>query len=149
MMKKWKIKETTIEAIHPVTHQIEEFIEPYPLEEYKRRFSKTPHLILAAYDGDKIIGFKIGYQLTETTFYSWMGAVLRDYRKQDVAKQLAGVQERWAIKNGYSTIRFKTRNKLRSMLLFAIKNDFNIINVEPRDDIGEYRIVMEKKLEAV
>ena len=145
-MKKWIIQETEIEAIHPITHQIEEFIDPYPLEEYKKRFSGKPHLVLAAYDDDKIIGFKIGYQLTVTTFYSWMGAVLKEYRNKNVAKELAQHQEHWAIQNGYAKIRFKTRNKLRSMLLFAIKNHFNIINVEQREDIKEYRIVMEKKL---
>lgn len=145
-MKNWTIKETNIEAIHPITQQIEEFINPYPLEEYKRRFEGKQYLALAAYDNDKIIGFKIGYQLTETTFYSWMGAVLKEYRNKNVAKQLAKHQEHWAKQNGYTKIRFKTRNKLRSMLLFAIKNDFNIMNVEPRDDINEYRIVMEKRL---
>ena len=145
-MKTWVIRTTTIEAIHPVTHKIKEFINPYPLEEYRKRLSAIPHLVLAAYDDEKIIGFKIGYQLTETIFYSWMGAVLSDYRRQDVAKQLAQYQENWARQNGYSKIQFKTRNKLRSMLLFAIKNDFNIINIEPKTDIEEYRIVMEKQL---
>jgi ribosomal protein S18 acetylase RimI-like enzyme len=142
----WKIEITPIEVIHPMTHKIEEFISPYPIEEYQKRLSGVPYLALAAYDEDKIIGFKIGYQLSTNTFYSWMGAVLKDYRGQQVAKQLAKYQESWAKENGYSKIRFKTRNKLRSMLLFAIKNDFNIVGVEPREDLNEYRIVMEKDL---
>ena len=75
-----------------------------------------------------------------------MGAVLSSYRNQNVAKQLAQVQESWVRENNYTTIRFKTRNKLRSMLLFAIKNDFYIIKIEPREDIREHRIVMEKQL---
>lgn len=142
----WRIQKTTIEQIYPITHQIPEFINPYPIEAYYKRFKNTPNLCLAAYDGDKIIGFKIGYEKDDKTFYSWMGAVLPKYRQKQVAKQLALYQEEWAKIAGYQKIKFKTRNKLRSMLLFAIKNNFNIIKVEPRDEIGEYRIVMEKLL---
>ena len=142
----WEIKEISIEAIHPLTHQIPEFINPYPLEEYYKRFLDTPHLCLAAFHSNQIMGFKIGYEREEGVFYSWMGAVLPQYRKMQVAKQLAKHQEQWAKNAGYQKIKFKTRNKLRSMLLFAIKNDFNIIGVEPRDEIGEYRIVLEKFL---
>ncbi len=140
------IKETTISEIHPMTKQIPEFINPYPAEEYKKRLSSVPSLVLGAFHGNKLIGFKVGYEREEGIFYSWMGAVLPNYRKLGVAKVLAKRQEEWALRYNYQKIQFKTRNKLRSMLLFAIKNNFNIIGVIEKETIGEYRIVMEKNL---
>jgi predicted GNAT superfamily acetyltransferase len=140
------IKETSIKEVHSVSLNIPEFINPHPIEIYKKRLKNTNHLTLGAFDGVIPIGFKVGYGLNEDTFYSWMGAVLTDYRRQNIAKQLAQAQEKWAKENGYNKIRFKTRNKLRSMILFAIKNDFNIIEVETKEEIGENRIIMEKIL---
>ena len=141
-----QIKTATIEAIHPITLQIPEFINPYPIEEYKKRLFDTPYLVLAAFDGNDIVGFKIGYERETNVFYSWMGAILPEYRRKGIAKALALKQERWAKENDYQKISFKTRNKLRSMLIFSIKNDFNIIDVIKQPEIGEYRIVMEKNL---
>lgn len=140
------VRTATIAEIHPMTRQIPEFIDPYPIEEYKKRLSNAPNLVLAAFDRDKIIGFKIGYERGAGVFYSWMGAVLPNYRKLGVAKALVKRQEEWALEQNYQKIQFKTRNKLRSMLLFAIKNDFNIIGIIEKETIGEYRIIMEKKL---
>ncbi len=140
------IKETSIEKVYFLSTQIPEFIEPYPIEEYQKRLKKVNHLALGAFEGTNLIGFKVGYELNKSVFYSWMGAIAPNYRRQNIAKQLAQVQEKWAKEQGYKTIRFKTRNKLRSMIIFAIKNDFNIIDIEPRMDIGENRIVMEKGL---
>lgn len=140
------IKETSIEEVHSVSFNIPEFINPHPIETYHKRLKNTNYLVLGAFDGVIPIGFKVGYGLNEDTFYSWMGAVLTDYRRQNIAKQLAQTQEKWAKENGYKKIRFKTRNKLRSMILFAIKNDFNIIEIETKEEIGENRIIMEKFL---
>lgn len=140
------IKAISIEEVHFVSLQIPEFINPHSVETYHKRLKNTNYLALGAFDGAIPVGFKVGYGLDKDVFYSWMGAVLPDYRQKKIAKQLAKTQEEWAKDNGYNKIRFKTRNKLRSMILFAIKNGFNIIEVETREEIGENRIVMEKFL---
>lgn len=93
------------------------------------------------------MGFKVGYNKENNgSFYSWMGGVLRAYRQAGVARELARVQEAWAKKEGFTRIRFKTRNRHKAMLLFAIKNSFAIMAVEPREIVAEYRIVLEKEL---
>jgi len=63
-----------------------------------------------------------------------------------IAQALADAQETWAKEQGYSTITFKTRNSHKAMLLFALKNGFNIIGFEAKETIAENRILLQKPL---
>ena len=141
----FQIKNGSIEDAINISMQIPEFQNPHPKKVYDERLKGKKHLILIAFENEKPIGFKVGYERNDT-FYSWMGGVLAEYRKSGVAKALATTQEDWARKNGFQTITFKTRNRLKGMLIFAMKNNFNIISVEPRDTLGEYRILLRKDL---
>jgi predicted GNAT superfamily acetyltransferase len=142
-----EIEMGSIEEAVQLSMQIPEFADPHPAIEYYNRLSGKKHLILIAYEDDKPVGFKVGYDKEgDGSFYSWMGGVLPAYRQQQVAKQLAQMQEEWARENGFNSIRFKTRNRHKAMLVFALKNRFQIIAVEPRETVEEYRIVLEKRL---
>lgn len=141
----YEIKKGTIETVVQLSRQITEFSDPHETAEYERRINNTKHLILIAYDGSLPIGFKVGYEW-ESYFYSWMGGVISAYRKKGVAQQLADEQESWAKQQNYPHITFKTRNRHRAMLLFAIKNGFQIIGFEKRQDIEENRILLRKIL---
>lgn len=126
---------------------IPELQQPYPKAEYERRLAEVPHLVLVAYCGSLPVGFKIGYERQpDGSFYSWMGGVSAEHRRKGVAQLLADEMERWCITKGYHTLRFKTRNRFRAMLLFGIRNGFSIIGVEPHPDPAEHRIWLEKKL---
>ena len=63
-----------------------------------------------------------------------------------LAKKLADFQEKWALENGFSAIRFKTLNRHKAMLTFAINNGFQIYSVKPKDEIENYRIELIKDL---
>jgi len=141
----FQIKNGIIEEAVNISMQLPEFHNPHPKEVYEERLSGKKHLILIAYDNTKPIGFKVGYE-REDSFYSWMGGVLPSYRKNGIAKKLAATQEDWARTNGFQTITFKTRNRLKGMLIFAIKNNFHITDVEPKESIDEYRISLRKYL---
>ena len=140
-----EIKEGTIAEVVALSLQIPEFIDPHPIEEYQLRLQKVPHLVLIAYANQIPIGFKVGYE-REGYFYSWMGAILPAYRRLNAATLLAEAQESWAIQQGYPHITFKTRNHLKSMLLFALKRGFYILAVEKRDKVADYRILLRKFL---
>lgn len=139
------IKEGSIEMVVEISQKIEEFDHPHPAEEYQKRLQGIPHLILIAYVDDEAAGFKVGYE-REDYFYSWMGAVLKEYRRKGVAKALADQQEQWARQRGYPSVTFKTRNRLKAMLIFSLRNGFQIIDLEKRTDIGESRILLRKDL---
>jgi len=138
-----EIKKGTIKTIVQLSKEIDEFRDPHDELEYQKRLTNVPHLILVAYMDEKPVGFKVGYERSGQ-FYSWMGAVLKDYRRKGVAKALARQQESWARQQGYPSVTFKTRNRLKAMLTFGINNGFNIIGIEKKADINENRILLRK-----
>ena len=141
----YEIKKGSIETVIELSRQIHEFTAPYEVGEYKKRLQNTNHLILIAYDIEEPVGFKVGYE-REGYFYSWMGGVISDYRKKGIAQKLADEQESWAKQQNYPHVTFKTRNRHQAMLLFGIKNGFQIIGFEKRQNISENRILLRKFL---
>ena len=75
-----------------------------------------------------------------------MGGVLPRFRKTGVAKLLLAQQEAWAIQNGFSAIKLKTRERHGEMLEFSLKRGFVITEKIPKIPETETRIWMEKEL---
>lgn len=136
-----------IETAAEVSAQIPELVNPHPAQEYHRRMHGKTSLILVAYVEGTAAGFKVGYdKFGDGSFYSWMGGVLPAYRKNHIAKILAEQQERWARANGFNRIIFKTRNRHKAMLIFALSHGFSIIGVDQKQNLDEHRILLEKPL---
>ncbi len=125
--------------------EIPEFDSTPSLNEIMAKIGSVRHLVLTAYVEGKPAGFKIGYE-RGGTFYSWLGGVLPAYRRLGVAGRLAEAQEEWAKTHGYKTIWMKTRNRFPEMLMMAVGRGFQITGFDPRDKIGEHRIVLTKSL---
>jgi len=140
-----KIATGTLETVVAISQKIPEFHNPHNLLTYQQRLKGVPHIILVAYVDDIPAGFKVGYERAGY-FYSWMGAILPTYRRLGLARKLAEKQEIWAKENGYPHVTFKTRNRLKPMLLFAISRGFDIIDIQPKTTIAEYRIILRKFL---
>ncbi|WP_341226375.1 GNAT family N-acetyltransferase [uncultured Arcticibacterium sp.] len=145
---KIKISIGNINNCIEVSDKIPEFSDKkYDITDYKRRLDKTFHLILIAYDNNEAVGFKVGYDRDKNgTFYSWMGGVIPEYRQRGVAKELAKRQEQLVRKEGFKFISFKTRNYLKAMLVFGIRNGFNITGIEEKNIASENRIILKKAL---
>ncbi|RXY99883.1 GNAT family N-acetyltransferase [Fictibacillus sp. S7] len=110
------------------------------------RMKEKPDLqIDVAVDGEKRVGYKIGYALNREQFYSWLGGVDAYYRNQGIASKLMEQQHLHAKESGYKAVQTKTKNKWRSMLILNIKAGFDIIGTYT-DDEGEPKIILEKKL---
>jgi len=126
---------------------IPEFENPYPLTEYKMRCSQVAHLSLIADFEKQPAGFKIGYdRFNDGSFYSWMGGVRVEYRRNGIAKDLADNQENWAKENGYKSIKLKTRKKHHAMIAFLLDQGYSITSEEPKENPLETRIWMDKKI---
>lgn len=125
--------------------RIPEFEGSYGPAEYARRLKGKKSLMLLAEENEEAVGFKVGY-LEGRHFYSWMGGVVPEYRRRKIAGSLAKEQEAWVQEQGISTIRFKTQNTFKAMLLFAIKNGFRIIGTVPFEGGEGFKIVLEKTL---
>ncbi|WP_233434966.1 GNAT family N-acetyltransferase [Mesobacillus jeotgali] len=110
------------------------------------KMQNKPHLLFTVvYAESKVIGYKIGYELTHEKFYSWLGGVHPDYRNLGIASTLMDVQHRYLEKEGYKSVQTKTLNKWRSMLILNIKCGFDITETYI-DRHGQLKIVLEKEL---
>ncbi|MFD2630231.1 GNAT family N-acetyltransferase [Oceanobacillus kapialis] len=106
---------------------------------------KPPLLIVTAMDDERVVGYKIGYELNESKFYSWLGGVDPAYRNLGIASSLMKEQHQYLEENGYKIVQTKTMNRWRGMLVLNIKNGFDVIETYT-DDKGRHKIVLEKEL---
>lgn len=106
---------------------------------------KPKILIIVALKEAEVVGYKIGYEIDNKTFYSWYGGVHEEYRGQGIAEQLMKRQHQTLIEAGYHIVQTKTRNKWRNMLILNIKHGFDIVETFTDQD-GIHRIVLEKTL---
>ena len=143
-----QIREGRFEKCIKLSKIIPEFDSPYEMNEYEKRCDGVNHLSLIANIGNILVGFKIGYDRNKDgTFYSWMGGVIPNFRRNGVAHHLAVFQESWAKNIGYSHIRLKTRKKYESMIKLLLKRGFVIKDEIPMENPLETRIIMEKKVD--
>ena len=75
-----------------------------------------------------------------------LGAVLPEHRSKGIARLLLHKMEVWCKLKGYKVLKFKTMNRHRNMLKFAINEGFNIVDFEPYADQRLSRIYFEKKI---
>jgi len=126
---------------------IPEFDEPITSDSIKNRLHGKNYLILVARHDGKPIGFKVGYQVSDNQFYSWLGGVTPEHRKMKVASQLRILQETWAIENGYKSISVKSMNKFPAMLQMLISCGYQVSGYESRGSITSSKIEFTKSFE--
>jgi GNAT superfamily N-acetyltransferase len=91
-------------------------------------FDRDDILMLVAWSGESPVGFKLGYQLDDPTFYSAKGGVQEAYRRNGIARallhaMLAVVQER-----GYERFVYDTfPNKHPGMTVMGLDEGFTVI----------------------
>ncbi|MHA7129924.1 GNAT family N-acetyltransferase [Algoriphagus namhaensis] len=143
---KLQIRHATVSELLWVHERIPEFSGKPSLDFYTERLQQRLHLALVAEKDGELLGFKVGYQSDNPeTFYSWMGGVRPEFRNQGLAEALADHQEKWAKENGFNSVFFKTRNRFPAMIAFGLKRGFKIIEVIPKGNVEDYRVVMSKR----
>ena len=127
------------ELLDEILEVYKSIFDDYKLDFFKSRIhEKEDLLIILCYTSDQLVGFKIGYRYNETTFYSWVGGVLPDSRKQGIAKQLAKLQEEKVIAKGYSKMRTKSMNRFKPMMILNLKNGFNIVQPDQNENLSKW-----------
>ena len=126
--------------VFPTSFRAGHFIKEAP--------EKDHLMALLAYDERTLVAYKVGYQLKSDTFYSWVGGVHPDYRKQGLAQKLMTKQHQILQEKGFQRIRTKTRMGYRGMLILNIKSGFDITGVSTKPHIPGLIIQMEKSLGA-
>ncbi|MEJ6476225.1 GNAT family N-acetyltransferase [Pseudoalteromonas piscicida] len=144
---KLEFKTGSVDDLLTIENQIPEFVTPRKREEVEYKLRDKQHLLLVAYAQGKPVGYKLGHELPNNEFYSWLGAVIPEYRGKGIAKQLLVMQETWCQTQGYSAIRVKSRNWFKNMLLMLISRDYQIVKCEKIDGSSDYKIHFYKQLQ--
>ena len=102
-------------------------------------------LAFVAIKDETVVGFKLGYEMEDGVFYSWLGGVHPSYQKRGIASKLMEKQHEECKKRGYSKVRTYGRNAKRAMLILNLKHGFDIVGTFI-DDKGWHKIIFEKEL---
>ncbi len=126
--------------------KITEFEKTITFEILNARLNDKASLILVAKYNGTFVGYKIGYKLTDTEFYSWLGGVSPDYRNMGIATKLREAQEKWVLNAGYSSISVKSMNRFSSMLRLLISSGYKINGYEDNGSVDSSKIKFIKLL---
>ncbi|WP_434357541.1 GNAT family N-acetyltransferase [Parasalinivibrio latis] len=141
-----EIRSTDFEEAVQVLSRISEFCRGETVESLRQRIGRRPNLVLVAEKDGELLGVKIGYQLDDDCFYSWLGGVVPEGRRQGIANMLLIHQEQWAKEKGYKEIRVKSRNRFTAMLCMLLNNGYQVEHLEKKDGVGDYRLHFVKHL---
>ena len=132
---------TDLSVIADLESRIPEFDSAYTLAKIQKRLENRRFLALVAKSAGEIVAYKVGYGETEARFYSWIGGVLPEHRKKGWATKLLHHQEQWCSKQGYREINVWTANRYRTMLIFLLKEQYEIYAVA-----NDSKVLMRKVL---
>lgn len=146
-MKDIIIKGICLEEALKVYPKIEEWDRPEAgtIEYCNDRIGNSKNIILGAYIKNEIIGYLIAYE-RNTSFYCWVTAVGKRYRKMGILTEMMNIFENHAKKLGYNKVTLKTLNNKREMLSYLIKNNWNFSDIIKNDNIILNEIMAEKQL---
>lgn len=113
---------------------------------YKRFTTQKNATVFCFYYEQELVGFKAGYELDETKYYSWLGAVSTKHRKLGVAQALMQEQHAWAKAQGYALMQTKSDNRHKAMMSLNLKVGFDIVGTEQTTLSPVLKILFEKKL---
>ncbi len=136
-----------LQTIIELSQQIPEFENRYSSEDYQQRLQdKTMLLQLIRVEGE-LVGFKLGYSIQQGQFYSWLGAILPEFRQLGLAKALLADQEAWAKENGFNHMEVKTYNRFASMLQMLVQQGYKIVNLQENSkNIDDNKLILNKLL---
>ena len=91
------------------------------------RLSVMPHAtaVLARSQG-RLVGFKLGYAMTESKYYSWLGGVDLSARGSGVARQLMRHQHRWLREMGCAQVETATDQGNVTMARVNLQEGFTV-----------------------
>jgi len=135
-----------ISDVSIISSKIKEFDKASTFKSLNYRLQDKQSLILVAKYKGKLAGYKIGYKLTDTEFYSWLGGVSPDFRNLGIATKLREVQENWASNAGYSSISVKSMNRFPSMIHLLISSGYQINGYEDNGTVDNSKIKFVKIL---
>ncbi|MCA8912537.1 MAG: GNAT family N-acetyltransferase [Planctomycetes bacterium] len=118
------------------------------LDELMNSLSERESLVLAAFDGDVAVAYKLGYRTgnRQECFYSWLGGVHPHHRRKGLARALTRMQHEWAREHGYLYIETHTWGDNPAMMILNLQEGFTAVGSLSAIDRPGARIIMRKLL---
>lgn len=82
-----------------------------------------------------IVGFKVGFQIEDNEFYTWLGAVERQYRNLSIAKEMQLFFEKSLAASGFKSLKTKSNPQWTEQMCANLKNGFRIISVNDQQEV--------------
>lgn len=115
-------------------------------DELDWRLERMPDASVAvAHADDTLVGFKLGYAMTKTRYYTWLGGVHPDFRRQGIASRLMEAQHQWVSGAGFSVIETAAAPENVTMLKLNLAFGFTIIGSYAR---STQRVLLAKNLQS-
>ncbi|QYK01286.1 GNAT family N-acetyltransferase [Shewanella psychrotolerans] len=142
-----QLTDELLQSIINLTEQIPEFDRRYSPQDYFQRLHNKPLMIQIISIEGELAGFKIGYSEQSGLFYSWLGAILPEFRQLGLAKTLLNDQEKWAKDNGYITMEVTTYNRFSAMLQMLIQQGYKIAGLQKNElEINNNKLILNKNI---
>ncbi len=104
-------------------------------------FDRDDILMLAGWSEGTAVGFKLGYRLDDTTFYSAKGGVKEAYRRRGVARALLYAMLDAVEARGYERFVYDTfPNKHPGMTVMGLDEDFTVVRAGYSPRYQDYRL---------
>ena len=107
-------------------------------------FDRRDLLMLIAYVRGVSVGFKIGYQHSNSVFYSAKGGVLESFRRQGIARVLLEEMVQQVRRMGYRRFIYDTfPNKNPGMTILGLNEGFKVVKADFNSVYKDYRLQLE------
>jgi predicted GNAT superfamily acetyltransferase len=98
-------------------------------------------LVIGAYMGGELIGFKVGYPKDRTVFYSAKGAVDPNWRRKGVARRLLHFMMSRVYLSGFDTLQYHTfPNRDPGMLVLGLQEGFKVIDARYNAEFKDWQV---------
>jgi ribosomal protein S18 acetylase RimI-like enzyme len=112
----------------------------------KWRLENMPDLcVLVAQIDGQMVGYKAGYATAYDRYYSWLGGVHPDYRRQGIARDLMNSQHNWLKSSRFNLIETHMAQNNKNMIELNQKCGLIITGMFMNDEKPYF--IMRKKIE--
>lgn len=123
------------------------FPEPFSKEKIERKLAVQSSIRgIIVYSEKQPVGFKVGFERSPIVFYSWIGGVHPEFRKQGIAKRLIRRQHQWCKEKDYEKVATSSRNSFREMMILNLQEGFDIVDTHLDSQKNEVVVIFEKSL---
>ncbi|PSQ97678.1 MAG: N-acetyltransferase [Bacteroidetes bacterium SW_9_63_38] len=142
-----EIREVSLDRLHLIERLN---VAIFDEEHIINTFDRDGLLMLMAWSEDTAVGFKLGYETNDRTFYSAKGGVLGNYRRRGIARALLYTMLNIVEARGYERFVYDTfPNKHPGMTVLGLDEGFQVIRAGYSPRYQDYRLRFELPLDGM